>query len=276
MVLALILGLGGTAVGVRPATAQEGTPAKASKQPAKVSKHSLADIYRQARLQVQLEKMLAEQGAEVPPLDPEPLATEADTLLDWLAQFYPAEPVPEPTGFEIHSMEQVEPAKRRNWANYFAETKWAYLGSNFLTELDTTYTRILRGRLQAAFGDPTRTLGELSYVRNLNLEEYIQFEYWFVLNDTIPVRVMDTNGPFDRGLVVAVDNRFRDALVELREALLGSVERGASLGVYVDYFYSRPRRRWYRTGFDGRRFFIEPIAEPNLARGRPQLSTPGG
>jgi hypothetical protein len=92
----------------------------------------------------------------------------------------------------------------------------------------------------------------------------------------VAVRVMDSNGPFDRGLVIAADYRLRDDLPAIRAALLEAVSTTPRLQRYVDYYYSETQRRWYRTGFDGRRFFTRPIPEPNLARGRPQLPHPGG
>ncbi len=246
-------------------------------QEEEVSRHTLPDVYRKARFQRQLDRILQEHGLTVKPLRPEPLPSTEDTVRLWLARFNPDLLPPEPEkGFEVESWKLVAKEDRVRWTNFFSETKWAYLGSNFFTPLDTLYTRVLRGRMERVFGSPTRTLGELNYVQNLNLEEYIQFEYWFVLNDSIPVRVMDSNGPFDRGLVVATDHRYREILIEMRDALLKPVATSPGLRPYVDYYYSEGRRLWYRTGFNGRTFFNEPIAQPNLARGRPRLDSPDG
>ena len=242
-----------------------------------VSKHDLPVLYRQARMQLQIDKILAEQGPSLPVLPPEPVASGADSLLQWLAQFYPkGEEPPLPTTFQLMSWEKVAKMDRRSWARYFMNTDWSYLGNTGFTVLDTLRTSVLRGRLQAAFGAPTRTLAEIDRDDFPNLQEYVQFEYWFVLNDSIPVRVMDSNGPFDRGLVIATDQYYRDDLADIRAALLDPVVARPDLKPYVDYYYSEIRRRWYKTGFDGRRFFTRPIPEPNLARGRPRLAPPGG
>lgn len=245
-------------------------------QSEEISRHSLPDVYRQARYQLQLDRILAEHGLRASPMLPIPEPSMEDTVRAWLAGFNPSLLPPPPEGFVLESWTHILREDRNRWTKFFSETKWAYLGSNFFTPLDTLYTRVLRGRLEREFGPPTRTLGELNYVRDLNLEEYIQFEYWFVLNDSIPVRVMDSNGPFDRGLVVATDHKYREILIEMRNTLLRPVATSPQVRPYVDYYYSEGRRLWYRTGFDGRSFFNEPIAAPNLARGRPRLAPPGG
>lgn len=242
-----------------------------------VSKHDLPILYRQARMQVQIDRILAERGMYLPSLPPEYVPSEADTLRQWLAQFLPDTEGPaQPEAFQLASATQIAKVDRRRWARFFMNTKWAYYGNTGFTVLDTLHTRVLRARMQAHFGAPTRTLAEIDRDGFPNLQEYVQFEYWFVVNDSIPVRVMDSNGPFDRGLVIAADHRYRDDLPDIRAALLQAVSTSRSMQPYVDYYYSEPRRHWYRTGFNGRRFFTQPIPEPNLARGRPQLPPPGG
>ncbi len=151
----------------------------------------------------------------------------------------------------------------------YGSTLWAFLGSNELTPLDTTWTRDLRARLEARFGMPTQTLADLKTTQNLRREEYIQFEYWFVLNDSIPLMVMDVNGPFERGVVVATDHRYRETLFELRQAFLMQLMEGDLRKPYLDYYYHYDAQAWYRTGYDGRRYFTQRIARPNLERGRP-------
>lgn len=250
-------------------------PVRAQEWP-EVSKYDLPILYRQARMQMQIDKVLAEYGPALPTLPPEHVPSQADTVRQWLAQFRPTVEEPPPATFQLTSSKQVTRAERRRWARYFADTKWAYYGNTGFTTLDTLHTRVLRARMQAHFGPPTRTLSEIDRDGLPTLQEYVQFEYWFVVNDTIPVRVMDSNGPFDRGLVIAADYRLRDDLPAIRAALLQAVSSTPRLKPYVDYYYSEIQRRWYRTGFDGRRFFTRPIPEPNLARGRPELPRPGG
>jgi len=126
--------------------------------------------------------------------------------------------------------------------------------------------------LQAHFGDPTRTLAEVDLVQQRPRDEYIQFEYWLVLNDSIPFRIMDVNGPFERGIVVASAPRYRDQLRAIRQALLERLITEPRRAPFVDYYYQRETDTWYLTGFDGGAFFLEPIRRPLMIPGRPQLS----
>lgn len=250
-------------------------PASAQVVP-KVSSHELPNVYREARLQLLIDRILAKNGGRLIPRPSEDVSNKNDTLYQWILTKQPGyvEPVVEEV-FELKSWKLVKRLERQGFSKQFSKVKWAYLGNNYLTALDTTLTRILRAHMQAFFGPPTRTLAELNVNRHLRMDEYIQFEYWFVLNDTIPIMVMDANGPLDRGFVVAGDHRYRDKLMDLRQDLLTPIfEEGPA--AYVDYFYHYPARRWYKTGYDGRRYFRRVIGQPDLAQGRPKLARPGG
>ncbi|MFQ5568878.1 MAG: hypothetical protein ACE5G0_04335 [Rhodothermales bacterium] len=244
--------------------------------PPKVSRHSLPAFYHEARFQMVLQRVIRETGLYLAPLPAEHLASEADTLHHWLAtrdpNYVPVKEEPDPT--VIQSWQLVKRIERAAYVKQFDEVKWAYLGNNYFTPLDTVLTREIRARMQARFGAPTKTLVELDYSRRLRMEEYIQFEYWFILNDSIPMIVMDVNGPFERGIVVACDQRYRSVLFQLRQSFLGTLMQ-EEYGPYVDYYYHYRNRQWYRTGYDGRRFFRHAIGQPNLARGRPKLAPQG-
>lgn len=179
------------------------------------------------------------------------------------------EPAP---AFVLESWRVVRRFEQRWFQRRFGQEGWAYLGSNSWTPLDTLRTSELRARLQAHFGDPTRTLAEVDLVQQRPRDEYIQFEYWLVLNDSIPFRIMDVNGPFERGLVVASAPRYRDQLWEIRQALLGRLIADPRQAPFVDYYYQRETDTWYLTGFDGQRFFLEPVRRLHWIPGRPRLS----
>jgi len=216
---------------------------------------------------------------------------------DWTARVLPVTPlsVPEDSllGTEASSqsprveketalsfpVETVRPVHRleRGWfRDTYPETGWSFLGTTSrLTVFDTTYTRELRARLQAQFGDPTQTLADLP---DSTRENAPQFEYWFVVNDSIPVRVTDVNGPRGRGLIVATERHLRDQLVAVRDSVLHPL-RQPKRAPYVDYFYQRPADgnatvgRWYRSGFDGQAFFLERISQTEIVPGRrPQVN----
>ncbi|MDX1548066.1 MAG: hypothetical protein R3247_13805 [Rhodothermales bacterium] len=257
---------------VPAAQAQAPRPKKTAEE--RVSRHGVAKLYRDARHWKMLQAILR----DLPPVEARPAAplpTAYDTVAQWLARFDPdyTPPVPEPEPLRVRSVTQFKRLQRSAFQRRFADTEWAYLGNAQFTPLDTSHTRVLRARLQSRYGAPTKTLVELDYSRNLKAEEYIQFEYWFAVNDTIPVIVMDAHGPFDRGLVLVSDQRHRDELLSLREQLLGDLVE-EPLAPFVDYYYNHRVGRWYRTGFDGRHFFTDSIGQPNLARGRPQLPPP--
>ena len=71
-------------------------------------------------------------------------------------------------------------------------------GSGFQggTVVDQLPTSEIRSRLQAVFGDPTVTLDDFIGMENVRPGNSVQFEYWFVVNDSIPMIVLDIDGPF--------------------------------------------------------------------------------
>ena len=244
-----------------------------------VSRKEVGKVYRDARFQKQYHKILQTAEMRMTPRPPEHIASPADTIGAWLArQAY--DYVPPKTEVKLSSLitswQRIKRIERHQYQQQFDEAKWAYLGNNYFTPLDTVHTKEIRARMQSRFGSPTKTLVELDYSRQLRQEEYIQFEYWFIVNDSIPLIVMDVNGPFERGIVVACDHRYRRILYNVRQSFLGKMMVEEKLAPYVDYYYNYVSRRWYRTGFDGQQFFTDPIGQPNLARGRPQLASPGG
>ena len=232
----------------------------------------LAELYRAARFDAQAERILAEQGPYAEALPPERLPLPPGLALPGRTSGEGEADVPLALpAYEVRRSQFVRKLQRLWFRRTFGGTKWSYLGSHGLTPLDTTRTRELRARLQAAFGQPTQTLAEQNPRRTMTSESPVQFEYWFVLNDSIPLVVTDTNGPYERGLIVSTDSRYRELLPAMREAFLGAIMEVERLVPYVDYYYDREERAWYRTGFDGRTYFHQPIRRPNLARGRPWI-----
>ncbi len=244
-----------------------------------VTRKDLPNVYREARFKKQFDKILSTAEMRMTPLPPDHIASPADTVGLWIArQAFNYVPPKKEVKFtaRVSSWQVIKRIERHTYKRQFSKVKWAYLGNNYFSPLDTVRTMEIRARMQSRFGPPTRTLVELDYSRRLRREEYIQFEYWFILNDSIPMIVMDVNGPFERGIVVACDHRYRRILFNMRQSFLGRMMRQEKLAPYVDYYYNYASRRWYRTGYDGQQFFTDPIGQPNLARGRPQLARPGG
>lgn len=226
---------------------------------------SLIERYQEARYRALARRHLQRQGA-LPVHPPVPIPTPTDSLR--LVRSGPSAPAtaPAPT-FPLHDVRPVRHLERGWFRTRFADTDWSFLGeTSDLTFLDTTRTPTLRARLQARFGDPTRTLADASLDEPPT--DQAQFEYWFVVNDSIPVQVMDALGPKGRGLIVAADRAHRDRLRALRDTLLAPLRR-AENAPHVDYYYDTRRERWYRTGFDGQSFFLERISRNDIIPGRP-------
>lgn len=232
--------------------------------PRSAAGQGLIDRYLHARFLSEARKLLNTHGPAAPALTPERLPTTADSLLPPPPD--PVESEPEPT-FEITERRVVQRLERPWFQKTFGDTNWAFLGnSSYLSPLDTTFTRRLRAQLEAQFGPPTLTLADLNL--NGDVDDYIQFEYWFVVNDSIPAIVMDVHGPYDRGVIVATDRRYRPELRAFRDALLAPVLESSAHKPYVDYFYDTEVARWYRTGYDGAGYFIEPVPRGQIVSGR--------
>jgi hypothetical protein len=229
----------------------------------------LGELYRQARIEA-----LGWQRAfqRVAPVMPGPLHTPRLDALRALLDPAPAReeaeaspPAPLPRLRERRVVRRLE---RPVFEQRFSGVRWAYLGANGPAVLDTMQTRDLRARLQAHYGDPTHTVVDADSLTGRPVADYVQFEYWFVVNDAIPIKVVDTGGPFDRGVVFAAPARFRGRLAELRAALFAPLLETRLRARYVDYFFDADAETWYRAGFDGRRFFVESVPGEDVMPGR--------
>lgn len=237
-------------------------PMLASAQAVSNEGETLIDRYQTARRHVLAQQFL-QQGRDLRVLSPKTLSTEVDSLRrppednerqDRLGAF--------PLG-DVHTVHRLE----RGWfGEQYDDTRWSFLGAGtYHTFFDTTRTQELRARLQAHFGDPTQTLGDAD-PQNVEAGR-AQFEYWFVVNDSIPVRVTDASGPLDRGLIVMTDRRYRERILALRDTLLG-VLRQPKRAPYADYYYDELAERWYRAGYNGESYFLERISPSDILPGR--------
>lgn len=230
---------------------------------------SLIERYQEERYRALARRHLREQGRwpAHPPLQI-PTPTDSLRLVRSTRQSSSAQ---DPT-FPLDDVRHVRHLEREWFRERFGDTAWAFLGkTSDYTFLDTTRTPALRARLQARFGDPTQTLADAP-LDSLPTDRP-QFEYWFVVNDSIPVQVTDGLGPKGRGLIVSADRAYREQLRGLRDTLLAPLRR-ATLAPHVDYYYDERRERWYRTGFNGRSYFLEPISRGDIIPGRrPRLDT---
>ena len=233
---------------------------------------SLVEMYRAARFKEQADRVL--RGFRARAISPEHLDYPTDSLREWIDLVFPPEQLqeePAEPALSVRKWETVPKLGREWFRSKFKEAMWAYVGSNTLSIIDTTFTRELRARLAAEFGSPTQTIADLDHSKQVRQAEYIQFEYWFVLNDTIPVIVMDVNGPFERGVVVASAQSYQKVLTDIKEALVERLVQSDAKAAYADYYYLPEQRMWFLTAYDGEKYFIDRISRPDLKLGRPLL-----
>lgn len=246
----------------------------AQAQSPRISADDVGRIYAEARSERAYEAFVAEYGATVVPRTTQVLPVAADSFGIWVRSLNPGLPPKPAEGKPIldqfENWTVIKPGDRSSAQGQFGEVEWAYLGNNYFTTLDTVSTREIRARMERKFGAPTRTLVEEEFREGRPVES-IQFEYWMVVNDSILVMIMDIGGPFDRGILVAGDHRYRNELYRLRQTLLGAIMTDSAPASHVDYFFNPVTERWYRTGFNGEAYFLREISRPNLARGRPVL-----
>jgi hypothetical protein len=123
----------------------------------------------------------------------------------------------------------------------------------------------LRARLTQLFGTPTRNAAAAAQERYAG-SEFVQFEYWLVVNDSIPLLVLDVAGPFGRGLLVAGDETQTEHVAHVRADLYARLLEAPPTVPFVDYYHDYERKQWFKAGFDGAAFFTEPIRTPRWAR----------
>ncbi len=229
-------------------------------------------VYAQEKFQRIYQAYIETYGEYVDPLEPARFPVASDSLFGWIreAMGMPVEASSSgPFQGEINAWTLVSIDGRADWLTRFGSVQWAYMGNNFFTLLDTVATPEIRARLEAYFGPPTQTAVETKQGDETPSDENGQFEYWFVVNDSIPMMIMDVRGPFDRGVIVATDQRFRSVLYRMRQSLLAIVMRRTEPAPYVDYYYNFVTDKWYSTGYDGAEYFLNQIRRPNLTLGRP-------
>lgn len=228
----------------------------------------LAEYYRQLWFRENAERILERRGMRVEPMDADHLVSDSDSIrwkLD-LAPLLERRPVNVPL-IDVSSLAAVRRLERPVYEDRFARIPRSYLGSNKIAPMDTSLTIELRARMEYAFGTPTVLLGD--YQTSQRNQEHIQFEYWFLVNDTIPLIVMDVNGPFERGLVFATHAQYRELLPDLKQFFSRRVTAIERRRHFADYYYNEADGRWYVTGYNGSRFVLRRISRPNLDLGRP-------
>lgn len=166
--------------------------------------------------------------------------------------------------FEDPELRKVTKSERASFESRFADISWTGQGLYNPTTIDRIPTIELRSRLQAAFGEPTQTIGDLIN-NNFRPGKAIQFEYWFIIDGEMPLMILDLDGPFENGLVYVGASRYIDRMPQVKRTLsrLLMGEEGEP-EEFSDYFFSPEREQWYLVEYTDGEFKREMISRPTF------------
>ena len=240
--------------------------------PPAAAQSELTDVLRRQRQDAGVAEALAEVGARIPPRRVVRL-TPVDRPTRIYRALYAAQQARRDSVARVRrdslaaivrldavDWQRVRPEDQGTFIERFREAYWVSARPGGLP-IDTVGTADLRGRLQRVFGRPTRNADALRQ-QNYSGSEYVQFEYWFVVNDSIPALVLDIDGPFGDGLVLAGDETYERYLPLLKADLSERLTSVSGPDPWVDYYHSYDRGQWFRTGYNGVEQFTVGIRPP--------------
>ncbi len=164
--------------------------------------------------------------------------------------------------FGTTDIQKVPYEEHEEFENRFGNIDWTTSGFDASLTIDRIPTSEIRARLQQAFGDPTFQVEDLMNQPDFSQSQYIQFEYWFIIDDEIPMIVLDVNGPFRNGLIFAGAPQFVDLMPEIKRNFNRELMNVDSLADYQDYFYDLDDRQWYVVAYEDGEFIREEISDP--------------
>jgi hypothetical protein len=186
-------------------------------------------------------------------------------MIGWLAALPATAQVPDL--FRAPTFRKVDNKDRAAFMTRFNQMR-DMTGNGFQgdTAIDQVPTGEIRARLQRQFGDPTVTVVDFVGVKDVRPGNSIQFEYWFIVNDSIPMMILDSDGPFARGLVMGGSSRFVDLMPDVKRAFSDKLMADRTLSEFQDFFYSPEREQWFRVRYKEGRFDNQPIPVPDHLR----------
>lgn len=166
--------------------------------------------------------------------------------------------------FEEPDIKKIGDAKKDWFMDKFGDVKWTGRGFYDRTTLDERQTNEIRARLQSVYGDPTKTIGDLIKLEDFRPAQAIQFEYWFVVDDSIPMMVLDIDGPFGRGLVYAGASKYIDLMPQIKRYFAQTLMdvKESDLASYQDYYYSIERSQWFNVTHKDGQYRTKKISSP--------------
>lgn len=169
--------------------------------------------------------------------------------------------------FEDPEFKKVDRTDRARFEQLFEDISWTGQGLYNPTTIDRIPTVELRSRLQAVFGEPTQTIGDLINNSNFRPGKAVQFEYWFIIDGEIPLMLLDLDGPFENGLVYVGASRYIDQMPQVKRTLNRMLmNEYGELAPFSDYFYSPERDQWYLVEYKDGEFRHETINRPASLR----------
>jgi hypothetical protein len=167
-----------------------------------------------------------------------------------------------PSSFAEPVIVKVENKDKAAFERRFKD--YALTGGGFQgnTTIDNLPTTEIRARLQRVYGDPTMRLDDFIGNANVRPGNSIQFEYWFIVNDSIPMIVLDIDGPFSSGLVYAGAVNYIDLMPEIKRTLSRKLMSTRTMGEYQDIFYSPERQEWYNVAYKNGTYITDKITRP--------------
>jgi len=164
--------------------------------------------------------------------------------------------------FEAPEFDKISGAKEiARFKKRFRNINWTGRGFNKKSAIDNIQTNKLRAKLQAVFGAPTLKIEDLIGKPNFRPGKAIQFEYHFVINNKIPLMLLDIDGPFGHGLVYVGAAKYIDLMPQIKRTLARKLMK-AEPSAYQDYFYSPERAQWFDVRYENEKFTIKKISSP--------------
>ncbi len=168
----------------------------------------------------------------------------------------------QPAAFKEPKFAKVEKAGREAFTKRFEKVKWTGQGLDKPATIDQIPTQEIRARLQKVFGDPTQKVEDLVTKSDFHPGNYIQFEYWFAINFSIPLMILDVDGPFANGLVYGGDAKYVDLMPEIKRALSKKLMDVTQFADFNDVYFDYDNGVWYEVKYEKGAFSSKKIQKP--------------
>ena len=159
-------------------------------------------------------------------------------------------------------IQKIPHEDHQDFEEQFGNIDWTSSGFEASSPIDRIPTPEVRARLQEAYGEPTFGVGQLMERPDFSPSKYIQFEYWFIVDDEIPMIVLDVDGPFRSGVIYAGAPQFVDLMPEIKRNFSRELMSVDTLAEYRDYFYVVDEEQWYIVGYEDGEFIREETSNP--------------